>query len=140
MERPTGVTVLAILAFIFAGLCALGSLVFFVGGTALSTMSGASAGMGAMLAGLGAIAGVVVLVLAALYAAVGFGLWKLQNWGRILCIIFVALGMLFALAGVARSLSPMHIGILIWQLFWVGLDVWIIMYLLKPHVKQAFSA
>ncbi len=140
MERPTGVTILAVLAFIFAGLAVLGALAFFVGGSLLSSMTGSSGGMGGLLAGLGAIAGVIILIIAALYAVVGFGLWKLQNWGRILCLILVALGLLSSVLGLVKSLTPLHFGLLIWQLVWVAVDVWIITYLLRPHVKQAFGA
>jgi len=41
MNRPTGVTVLAILAFVFAGFCVLGGIVFLVGGAAVGTMGAA---------------------------------------------------------------------------------------------------
>jgi len=138
MERPTGVTILAVLAFIFAGLavlCALGLM--FMGGMIAQMME--SSGMGTMLAGVGAFAGIVVLVAAALYFLVGFGLWKLKNWGRILAIVFVALGLISAALGLFSSLSPFQTGVFVWQLFVCALDIWIIVYLLKPHVKQAFS-
>jgi len=138
MERPTGVTILAVLAFIFAGLALLGALgLMFMGGMLAQMVE--SSGMGTMLAGAGAFVGVVVLICAALYFLVGFGLWKLKNWGRILAIIFVALGLISAAMGLFFSLSPFQAGVFAWQLFVCALDIWIIVYLLKPHVKQAFS-
>jgi len=131
MERPTGVTILAVLCFVFAGLALLAALALMFMGGMLGQMV-ESSGMGTMLAGAGAIVGVVVLIGAALYFLVGFGLWKLKNWGRILAIVFVALGLF-------SSLSPFQAGVFGWQLFICLLDIWIIIYLLKPHVKQAFS-
>ncbi len=138
MERPTGVTILAVVAFIFAGLavlCALGLM--FLGGMIAQMIE--SSGMGAMLAGVGAFAGIVLLIAAVLYFLVGFGLWKLKNWGRILTIVFVALGLISAALGLFSSLAPFQAGVFAWQLFVCLLDIWIILYLLKPHVKQAFS-
>jgi len=138
MERPTGVTILAVLCFVFAGLALLAALaLMFMGGMLAQMVE--SSGMGPMLASAGAFVGVAALIGAALYFLVGFGLWKLKNWGRILAIVFVALGLVSAALGLFSTLSPFQAGVFAWQLFVCLLDIWIIMYLLKPHVKQAFS-
>jgi len=138
MERPTGVTILAVLCFVFAGLALLAALaLMFLGGMFAQVVE--SSGMGAMLAGAGAFVGVLVLILAGLYFLVGFGLWKLKSWGRILALVLVALGLISAAMGLFSSLSPFQAGVFAWQLFVCLLDIWIIVYLLKPHVKQAFS-
>ncbi len=140
MERPTGVTVLAVLAFIGAGFCVLGGLAtFFVGGLGMATMGGQRAGMGMLMAGMGAFAGVLFLVLAALYAVVGFGLWKLLNWGRLLAIILVGLGLVFAAFGLLSAVIHFSIGLILGRLIVCAIDAWIIAYLFKPHVKQAFG-
>ncbi len=140
MERPTGVTVLAILCFIAAALCVLGGLAMFVGGSAISMMGGASnRGMMALLGGFGAALGAVFLCIAAVYAIAGYGLWALKNWGRILALVLVALGLISAAFGLMTSLVHFNIGLVLWRLIWIGIDVWIITYLLKPHVKQAFG-
>jgi F0F1-type ATP synthase membrane subunit b/b' len=34
----------------------------------------------------------------------------------------------------------MHIALLVWQLIVLAIDVWILVYMFKPHVKQAFGA
>ncbi len=140
MQRPTGVTILAVLSFIgavLALLVALGS--FFMGGMGLAGIGGQATGMGGTLAMLGAFAGVVMLILAALYLVVGFGLWKLRSWGRMLAIILVALGMLAALAGLVKSFMPLHVGVVVWELIVIAIDVWILWYFFRPHVKQAFG-
>ncbi len=141
MERPTGVTVLAILAFIGAVFAVLGALLMFVGGAALTALGGRGTMGLAMLGGMGAaVAGVFCLFLGVVYGVVGYGLWTLQNWGRVIALVLIAIGLVFAALGVLTSLVHFRIGILLWQLIVGAIDVWIITYLLKPHVKQAFGA
>jgi hypothetical protein len=78
MERPTGVTILAVVAFIFGGFMALGGLGMMLGGAALSRMAN-SGGLG-MLAGVGgAILGFVFLGFAVVYIVDGIGLMKVAN-------------------------------------------------------------
>src|SRR5258708_9253162 len=110
MARPTGVTIIAVLYFILAGFCVLGGVLMFVGGGFLASMmnqqgAGGSAGAG-ILAGLGAVAGVIVLIIAAIFALVGFGLWELKNWGRILALVFAGLGIFGALV-MLLAFSPL---------------------------------
>src|SRR3989442_1013169 len=66
MERPTGVTVISVLNFIGAAFYVLGALGIFMGGAFLAQMTRSSpqggAGMTAMIAGLGAVLGVVLLI------------------------------------------------------------------------------
>src|SRR6267154_2034029 len=103
MARPTGVTIIAVLYFLGAALCLLGGVLMFVGGGFLASMinqqggAGGSAGAG-MMAGLGAVVGVVALIVAVICALVGWGLWKVKNWARIVALIFAGLGILGALA------------------------------------------
>ena len=139
MERPTGVTILAVLMIIGAVFLFLGALAFLFMGAAMHTRA-MSSGMSMIFAGLGAAGGVILLILAILYVVVAVGMIKLQNWARIVTIVLIALGLVSAAMGLFSSLVHFSIGLLIWQLFWCGIDVWIILYLLKPHVKQAFGA
>ncbi len=143
MERPTGVTILAVLNFFGAGLLGLAALFFFVGGAALSQMStGAAGGPGspAFLAGMGAFVGVILLGCAALWVTVGVGLWKLLNWGRVLYIVLMCLGVLGATYGLLGALAHFQAGAMIGRALSVALNVWILWYLFRPHVKQAFGA
>ncbi len=143
MQRPTGVTILAVLNFIAAAFCAL----FALGAGAIGAIVGASAAAGAqsrsplaMIAGLGgAMAAVVFLLCAALSIVVGIGLLKLLNWARILTIVLAAIGLVFGLLGIVSGLAHLIIPALITQLIAVAICAWIVLYLLKPHVKQAFA-
>ncbi len=139
MERPTGVTILAILGFIGAGLLVLAALGMFLGGAILANMA-TRPGM-AMIGGVGgAIVAVVFLCIAALYFFVALGFLKLQNWARVLTIVLCGLGILFNGLGVLNALVHFHLVIVVWQAIVVAIDVWVLLYLLKPHVKLAFGA
>jgi len=140
MNRPTGVTILAILNFIGAAFCVLGGLGLMLGGGALAgIMSQQGQAGGGLFAALGAAAGIAVLIGGALAALIGFGLWKLKNWARILSIVFTALGALMNLLGLLGSLAHFNVGTVVWSVFCLAIDVWIIMYLLKPEIKAAFD-
>ncbi|MGB6875108.1 MAG: hypothetical protein WBD87_03645, partial [Candidatus Acidiferrales bacterium] len=95
--------------------------------------------LGGPLAALGAFAGVVFLVLAAIFIVNGIGLWKLLGWGRMLTILLVAIGVIFGLLGLVRAVPMMHVGLIVWQLIVLAIDVWILMYMFRPHVRQAFG-
>ncbi len=141
MARPTGVTILAVLSFLGAILMVIGAAVMFLLGSSagLAAMAGRGGGMGGPLAAMGAFAGVACLILAVLYVVNGVGLWKLRGWARLLTILLVALGIIFGLLGIVRAMAPMMIGLIIWELVLIAIDVWIVIYLFKPHVKAAFG-
>ena len=64
---------------------------------------------------------------------------KLRGWGRLLTIIVVALNAVFGVMALFRAMAPMHMGMIVWQGILVAIEVWILTYLFKPHVKQAFT-
>jgi hypothetical protein len=145
MNRPTGVTVLAVLNFIGAGLEIICALLMFVGGAFLGTFlsqmaanSGRAAGAG-IGAAIGIAFGIVFIVMAAISAIVGFGLWNLKEWGRIVEIVIGSLGALIQAIGLLGSLSHFRMGAILWNLTWLAFDAWIIFYLVQPHVKAAFA-
>jgi hypothetical protein len=139
MERPTGVTILAVLGFISAGLLAGTALVMFVSATFLANMA-ARPGFDMLAGSGGAIFGVAFLVFAVFYLVGGIGLWKLQNWARILVIILCGLGVLLNGLGLLTALVHFQVLSLVVGAIVVAILVWILLYLLKPHVKQAFGA
>lgn len=139
MNRPVGVTILAVLAFFFGGLLALGALLAFLGGAIASHLT-TSGGL-KMLAGVGsAIIGVILLGFAIVYIIDGIGLLKLANWARILTIILVLLSVLHVLFRWAHFGMFFHPLMLLWSAIILAIDIWILVYLFKPDVKQAFGA
>src|SRR3972149_12029915 len=145
MDRPTGVTILAVLNFLGAALYILIGLLFILGMGIRGGMMGQAGGEGSagamgMMMGLGGGAGVIFIVLSLIPLLIGWGLWKLKNWARIITLVLMALGALLALLGVA-------LGGLAGEMFSAGFSgvfllicAWIIWYLLRPHVKEAFGA
>ncbi len=137
MQRPTGVTVIAVLAFVQAGFTALAGsilLVFFT-----DRKGGPQMGLEILLLLI-----VVVLLFTLLYAVAGFGMWRLRKWGRLLTMAFSVISVLFALAGVLTQNRRLQTGDPQLQVFfvllWISVNVWILYYLTRPHVKQAFGA
>lgn len=136
MNRPTGVTVISILYFLSATFWLLLALGLFVGGGLAGMAAGAAPGEGAIglgiLAGAGVAGGVAALLFAAVMVMTGVGLLRLRNWGRILAIVLSVVTVCVFFMGVI-FLEPMSI-------ITVALNIWIIVYLLKPPVKAAFGA
>ena len=143
MGRPVGVTILAILNFIMAAFCLLGGIGMILGGgfiaTMLSQQGQGSAGAAGILAGLGAAAGVFIIIIGGVCALLGFGLWKLKGWARIVSIVLFAINGVFQLLGILGTLAHFNLFALIWGAFWIAVDAIVIWYLLKPEVKAAFQ-
>jgi uncharacterized membrane protein (DUF2068 family) len=143
MNRPTGVSVIAVLCFIGAAFCLIGGIGLIAGGGFVANMmnqQAQGAGAASFVAGLGAALGVGFLVGGAVNVLVGWGLWVLKEWARIVTIVLSAIGALFQLPGLFSALGHFRIGSFIWIAFWIAVYVVIIWYLLKPEVKSAFKA
>ena len=119
--RPTGITILAILA----GLSAIGGL--FSGFVAF--------GLGAtVLGGAAALLGIAYLALAGLSLAVGWGFWSMLPWawpaGVALAaanIVATLFGVVFASTGVTSAILP------------VVVSGAILYYLNQPTIKSLFG-
>jgi|SRR5258707_1700597 hypothetical protein len=136
MNRPVGVTILAILDFIGAAFCVIFAILAFVGGGMLATImsqSGQGAGGLGAIAGAGAaIFGIAFLIGGAISALIGWGLWGLKNWARIVTIVFAALGALSNLFSVITHFN-------VFSLIVLAIDGLIIWYMLRPDVAGAFK-
>lgn len=138
-ERPTGVTIIAILFFIAGALAILGGLY---------TLATPVPSFFPILTSYQITVSIVSIVIGGLDIAIGWALWTLQEWGRIGSIVVLALSAisyLFAgvglLAGVniaGYTLSMPGPGIV--ALLIAGLEAWAIWYLLEPTVEGAFQS
>lgn len=146
-RRPAGVTVIAILAFTmtlaagFTGLLFLGlrSEVSTAGSLPLAQLlfhlvPVIGEGQREILQNLG-LAILEVLAISAIYATVSYGLWRTYSWGRIVTIVVSVFVVIHAAVMVLAS-----VGTLMWHLFAIALNIWMIVYLLKSHVRKAFVA
>ena len=145
MERPTGVTIIAVLDFIGAAGCAILALLAFVGGSliagfinAAGTANGATGAGPAsgIAAGVGIFIGAICLAFAIFIVFVAVGLLKLQNWARITSIVLSALGLLGSFRNIAAAFhgSGMVVSIVV-----LAFHIWVIWYMLQPNVKAAFG-
>jgi uncharacterized membrane protein (DUF2068 family) len=131
MNRPTGVTVIAVLFFIGACFATLLAIAFLVGGGLAAKFMPPDARIPAgIMAAVGGIAAIVILVFAALYIAIGVGLLKLKEWARITAVVLAGLSLLFGLLGLLHF-HP-------FALIRLAIAGWILWYLLQPHVVAIF--
>jgi hypothetical protein len=133
MGRPRGITILAIFNFATAAMAVVLSIVSLSNPdiTILSSGPGADITLRAMRLVGGP--GVFSLIFAAIYTSIGIGLLLLKRWARIAEIISVGITTFQAIVDLVRWFEVLE------HIFLLALSLWIMSYLLKPHVKQAFA-
>jgi hypothetical protein len=157
MQRPTGATILAVLSFLaalrvlFGGLLLIGALSFLGKISFLPPIATLVFALFGMITACGSHAlGVLALILqippnlmfvayfpiAVLYAAIGLGLLKVQNWARWLVIGLCTLELIMAAVGYTVP------RFLLFRLGVVGMaiDVAALIFLFQPKVKEVFEA
>lgn len=143
MSRPTGVTLIALLDFLGTLFMLCLGVVGFVAANLLVGFVRSSSGM-EIPAGIGAAVGILLAVFcfffAALAAAIGWGIWNLKEWARIVQMVFAALGTLGAAAGVMFSMTHFHVIGIGFSMVRLAINLLILWYLNQPHVKAAFAA
>jgi hypothetical protein len=133
MQRPTGVTIIAIF-FGAAGLYLwiVGTVQLISPGT-LSLMAGKQFMYGLELAGP-----FMALLIGAVYALIGWGLFRLQKWSRWAAMIVMAVG----IGWLVPKISMAELGIpVFWYGFQIALRVALAWYLSQaPSVVDSFAA
>ena len=127
MQRPMGVTILAVLAAIGGVLAILAGLVL----VGLSS-SVAAADMALPLSGAVAILGIVSIVLGIGELAFAYGAWGLKPWAWMLGIVLEAVGIVVNLLEFRSATATSTI-------ISVVIAGAIIYYLYQPHVRRAFG-
>ena len=126
--RPTGVTILAVLA-------AIGGVLGLLGGVALLGLGGIAAGAtgNAAFFGMGAFAGIISVAIAIASLAFAYGAWMLQPWAWSLGVVLQLVSLVWAVLLVVSGESIFSQGI---SIVIAGI---ILYYLNQPHVKAAFG-
>ena|SRR5215210_5087996 len=127
MQRPTGVTILAVLAFI-------GGIFGILGGLALVGFGGVIAASGVAGGGFASILGVLLLVYGVLALVLGYGFWTLQAWAWTLGIGLQAAGIALDILQVVNDSTQ-----LVGAIVSIAISAAILWYLYQPHVKAAFG-
>jgi len=130
---PTGVKIIAVLAYIQAGFELVGGLLFLFGAGAMGSVINQIPLLGMFGASLFFILGIIFVGFAILSFFIGRGLWKLKKWARVLVIIFSFLGVLMAIISIIAGGIPSGI-------FSLAVEGLIGGYLLfSKEVKQTFA-
>jgi hypothetical protein len=142
VKRPIGVTIIAVLTFCGAAILTLGSFGFFF--VAVMDMAGEDSGqpVSVAIAGMGVAGGFSMLVLAGVAVCLAIGVLKLREWARIVSIASSAAGIGCAIFSIfvfdGYRLIPL-VAMILFHLLMMTTSAWMLMYLVRPHVKQAFA-
>jgi uncharacterized membrane protein (DUF2068 family) len=133
--RPTGVSIIAAFSWLMGAIWALAGLSVIgfthVGGRLLARLTDANV-LQRLTSGLGAAVGAILLLTALVYVVVGFGLWNLKNWARILTLFFVGVALSIGLRGL---IEYHHLGRVVRS----AIDASILIYLMLPDVSRVFA-
>ncbi len=126
---PLGVKILSVLSYIAAGFLVIAALLAFVDAGFIANIPG----LAALGAGAAVIFGIMFLALGVVDFFIARGLWKGQNWARILLLIFMAIGILYSIGMLfIREILTSLINIVI-----DGLIGWYLLF--NKNVKKFFS-
>jgi len=126
MSRPTGVTILALLAFLAAFPALVAGLALVGVATFVEAVPVPDTFMYAVGAG--------TLIYAGLSLVLAYGFWTMRSWAWIVGIALQVLGIVTAVSQYAngeRFLGSLVVGLI--------LPAAILYYLLQPHIKTAFG-
>lgn len=141
MNRPTGVTILAVLQAILSGMSLLAGIsilalkdVFLEALVATPEFQQSAQDLPpGVLEGVATATGIIVLISGLIGLLLAYGLFKLKGWAWIVTLIFQILGILSSIINLINGISP---GVTVIQLVIAGVIVY---YLLRPEVKRAFG-
>jgi len=133
--RPLGVTLIGfyqILRGVIGLLFGLSILAFAGLAAKLASVAAEGNAVERLLHGLGHVAGLGIIVFAVLHMAAGYGVLQMENWGRLLALLFSAVGLVLVLPGMIHT----HVFSLVFGL----INAASIFYLAMPPIKRAFHA
>ncbi|MGA7574727.1 MAG: hypothetical protein WBV31_20570 [Terriglobales bacterium] len=133
--RPLGVTLVGfyqILRGVLSLLFGLSVLLFAGLAAKLASMAAEGNAVERLLRDFGHVAGLGIVVFAIVHMIAGYGVLQMQNWGRLLTVLFSAVGLVLVLPGMIHA----HV----FSLFFGAINAACIIYLAMPPIKRAFQA
>jgi uncharacterized membrane protein (DUF2068 family) len=127
MQRPTGVTIIAVLS-------AIGGVFGILGGLALVGFGGVIAASGVAGGGFATIVGLLLLVYGALALALAYGFWTLKPWAWTLGVGLQGAGIVINILQFLNNSSNA-----VSTVISIAISAAIIWYLYQPNVKAAFG-
>jgi uncharacterized membrane protein (DUF2068 family) len=131
--RPIGVTLIGIyqiLRGILGVLFGLSLLLFTSLAAKLASLAAEGNAVERILHGFGRMAGVAIVVFAVLHLLAGFGLLKVENWARLLTLLFSAIGLMVLLPVLIASHGL--------PVIFAATNAASIFYLALPPIKRIF--
>jgi|SRR5271154_2460764 len=132
--RPLGVTLVGyyqILRGILSLLFGLSVLLFSGLAAKLASLAAEGNAVERILRDFGHAAGLGIIVFAIVHMLAGYGVLQMENWGRLLTLLFSAIGLFLVLPGLIHAHS--------FSLLFGAINAACIFYLLMPPVKRAFQ-
>ncbi|MFZ0359016.1 MAG: hypothetical protein WAL58_01135 [Terriglobales bacterium] len=133
--RPLGVTLVGFYQILRGALSLVFglSVLLFTGLAAkLASLAAEGNAVERLLRDFGHIAGLGIVVFAVVHMLAGYGVLQMQNWGRLLTLLFSAIGLVLVLPGLIHG----HM----FSLLFGAINAACIFYLAMPPVKRAFHA
>jgi uncharacterized membrane protein (DUF2068 family) len=133
--RPLGVTFVGcyqILRGVLSLLFGLSVLLFSGLAAKLASLAAEGNAVERLLREFGHAAGLGIIVFAVVHMLAGYGVLQMQNWGRLLTLLFSAIGLILVLPGLIHA----HV----FSLLFGVINAACIFYLAMPPVKRAFHA
>ena len=155
MTRPTGVTIISVLAIIsgilllFGGFSLIGAgALFSIAPSDISNNHNGPESMGSFFGIVFLLLGAVLLVIAIGYLVMSYGLLKGKGWAWTITIILTVISIAIQIiSGIANSIIVASISNdgtsimsgLIGQIIGIAINIIILYYLYRPHVKAFFG-
>ena len=133
--RPLGVTLVGyyqIVRGVIGLLFGLSVLLFTGLVTKIASLAAEGNAIERLLHGLGHAVGLIIIAFAVVHMVAGYGLLQMQNWGRLLTVLFSAIGLVLVLNGLVHA----HI----FSVFFGVINAASIFYLAMPPTRRAFLA
>jgi hypothetical protein len=132
--RPTGATVIAVIEGILGVLFAIVGLLLLVGAGLVGGLVGTTTdpnaqGLGAVFAGIAGVFAIIVILIAVLYLAIAFGVWKGRTWSWMLGVVVSIIALVFAVLGLTG-------GIDVGTIISVALPAVVLYFFFQPEVKR----